>query len=132
MGLVHGAQVGTDGDLHDIVEADGLQGSLQLTGRSQRGELVDKGGSDQCIDAVAAVEALDQLIDLALVGNSAEGAIHQTLTAGNALAVIDLGTAQLIGVDGTHAAGCSAGTLGLDDGVVGADSAQRPHLMHFS
>jgi len=72
--FVHGAQVSTDGDLHDIVEADGLQGSLQLAGGSQRGELVDKGGSDQCIDAVAAVEALDQLIDLALVGNSAEGA----------------------------------------------------------
>ena len=122
VGLVHGAQVSTDGDLHDIVEADGLQGSLQLAGGSQRGELVDKGGSNQSVDAVAAVEALDQLVDLALVGNSAEGAVHQTLTAGYALAVIDLGTAQLVRVDRTHAAGSGAGTLGLDDGVVGADS----------
>ena len=120
MCFVHGTQVGTNGNLHHIVEADGLQGGLELAGGSQTRELVDEGGSHQRVDAVAAVEALDQLIDLALVGNGTEGAVDQTLAAGNALAVIDLGTAQLIGVDGTHAAGCSAGTLGLDDGVVGA------------
>jgi len=119
--LVHGAQVGTDGNLHHVAEADGLQGGLQLAGGSQRGELVDEGGSDQRIDAVAAVEALNELIDLTLVGNGTEGAVYQTLTAGHALAVIDLGTAQLVRVDSAHAAGSSAGTLGLDDGVVGAD-----------
>ena len=121
MCLVHGAQVGTDGNFHHVTEADGLQGSLQLAGGSQRGELVDEGGSDQRIDAVAAVEALNELIDLTLVGNGTEGAVHQTLTAGHALAVIDLGTAQLVRVDSAHAAGSGAGTLGLDDGVVGAD-----------
>ena len=99
-----------------------FRAALQLAGGSQTGELVDEGGSHQRIDAVAAVEALDQLIDLALVGNSTEGAVDQTLAAGYALAVIDLGTAQLIRVDRTHAAGSGAGTLGLDDGVVGADS----------
>ena len=121
MGLVHGAQVGTDGHLHHVAEADGLQGSLELAGGSQTRELVDESGSHQRVDAVAAVEALDQLIDLALVGDGTEGAVDQALAAGHALAVVDLGTAQLIGVDGTHAAGCGAGTLGLDDGIVGAD-----------
>ena len=122
MGLVHGAQVGTDGNFDHVVEADGLQGRLELAGGGQAGELVDEGGSHQSVDAVAAVEALDQLIDLALVGNGAERAVDQALAAGNALAVVDLSTAQLVGVDGTHAAGRSAGTLSLDDGVVGADA----------
>ena len=120
--LIHGTQVGTDGDLHDVVEAQSLQRSLELAGGGQARELVDEGGSDEGVDAVTAVEALNELVDLALVGDGTEGAVDQTLAAGHALAVVDLGAAQLIGVDGTHAAGSGAGTLGLDDGVVGADA----------
>ena len=122
VGLIHGTQVGTDGDLHDVVEAQSLQRSLELAGGGQARELVDEGGSDEGVDAVTAVEALNELVDLALVGDGTEGAVDQTLAAGHALAVVDLGAAQLIGVDGTHAAGSGAGTLGLDDGVVGADA----------
>ena len=121
MGLVHRAQVGADGNLHHFAEAQLLQGSPQLGGGVEGGELVDKGGGHQGIDPVAAVEALDQLIDLALVGDGAEGAVDQALAAGDAAGIVDLSAAQGIRVDGAHAAGRSAGALGLDDGVVGAD-----------
>ena len=63
---------------------------------------------------------MDQLEDLALIGDSAEGAGNHTHTAGNALIVVDLGTAVLVRLDGVHAAGGGAGTLLLDDGIVGA------------
>ena len=121
VGLVHGAQVSADGDLDDVTEAQSLQRSLELAGRGQRRELVDEGRGDEGVDAVAAVKALNELVDLALVGDGTEGAVDQTLAAGHALAVVDLSAAQLVGVDGTHAAGSGAGALGLDDGVVGAD-----------
>src|SRR5699024_1986594 len=39
---------------------------------------------------------------------------------GDALVVVDLGPAQLIGLDGVHAAGGGAGALDLADGPVGA------------
>ncbi len=73
----HGAQVSTDGNLHHVAEADGLQGGLQLAGGSQEGNWLIKAGATRAIDAVAAVEALDQLIDLALIGDGAEGAVDQ-------------------------------------------------------
>ncbi|CAN3966945.1 DUF1490 domain-containing protein, partial [Dysosmobacter welbionis] len=47
-------------------------------------------------------------------------AVHQAHAAGDALVVVDLGPAQLVGFDGVHAAGCGAGALNLADGVVGA------------
>ena len=37
--------------------------------QGQARELVDEGGSDEGVDAVAAVEALNELVDLALVGD---------------------------------------------------------------
>lgn len=73
MCFVHGAQVGTNGNLHHIVEADGLQGGLELAGGSQTRELVDEGGSHQRVDAVAAVEALDRLIDRPLSAMAPKG-----------------------------------------------------------
>src|SRR5699024_10722998 len=61
-----------------------------------------------------------ELEDLALVGDGAEGAVDQTHAAGDALVVVDLGTAQLVGADGVHAAGLSTGALQVQDGAVGA------------
>ena len=78
-----------------------------------------KAGGDDGNDLVTALDGLDQLEDLALVDDSAERAVDKAHTAGNALIVIDLGTAVLVRVDRAHAAGGGAGTLGLDDGAVG-------------
>src|SRR5699024_3011412 len=105
---------------HRLAEAHLRQGGAQLLGGVQGGELVDEGRGHQGVDPVAAVEALDQLVDLALVGDGAEGAVDQALAAGDALGIVDLSAAQSVRVDGAHAAGSGAGTLGLDDGVVGA------------
>ena len=40
MGLVHGAQVGTNGNFDHVVEADGLQGCLELAGGGQAAERI--------------------------------------------------------------------------------------------
>ena len=63
---------------------------------------------------------MDQLEDLALVSDGAEGAVDHTHTAADALVVVDLGTAVLVSADGVHTASLGAGTLLQDDGVVGA------------
>ena len=117
--LVDGAQVGTDGDLGHIGKAQPTHGFLQLGG-GHAGELVDEGGGNDGNDLVTALDGLDQLEDLALVGDGGEGAVHQAHTAGDALIIIDLSPAQLIGLDGVHAAGGSTGTLHLGDRPVGA------------
>ena len=68
---------------------------------------------------VAFFEGVDELEDLAFVSDGAEGAGYQAHTAGNALVIVDLGTAVIVGFNGVHAAGGGAGALLLDDGVVG-------------
>ena len=64
-------------------------------------------------------EGLAQLVDLALVGNGAEGAVHQAHAAGDALVVVDFSPAQLVGLNGVHAAGGGAGAVDPADGPVG-------------
>ena len=76
LGFVHGAKVSANGNLHHILKAQLLHGGTQLGGVVQGRELVYKSGGDQSIHAVAALDALDQLEDLALVRNSAEGAAY--------------------------------------------------------
>ena len=66
------------------------------------------------------IDGVDQLEELALVHDGAEGAVHQTHAAADALILIDLGAAQLVAGDGVHAAGLGTGTLELDDGLIGA------------
>ena len=119
--FIHGAEVSTDGNLHHIVKAQCLEGRADLAALCQLGELIDKGGSQQCIDTVAAVKALNQLIDLPLIGNGAEGTVYKALPAGNALIVIDLRAAQRVAVDSAHATGIHAGTLNFNDGLIGAN-----------
>ena len=63
---------------------------------------------------------MDQLEQLSLIHDRAEGAIHQTHTAVDALVIVDLGVAVLILANGIHAAGLLAGPGKLDDGVVRA------------
>ena len=63
---------------------------------------------------------MNQLEDLALIHDGAEGAADQTLAAGHALVVVDLGPAVFVGADGIHAAGGFTGPLQLDDGMIGA------------
>ena len=119
LGFFDGAQVGAHGNLEGVRKAQLTHGGLQLA-HGQAGELAYKGGSHDGVYTVALTNALDQLEDLALVHNGAEGAVHQAHAAGNALVLIDLSAAQVIGVDGVHAAGSGAGALHLHDGVVGA------------
>ena len=63
---------------------------------------------------------MDQLEQLPLVHNGAEGAVHQAHTAVDALVIVDLGPAVLILADGVHAAGLLAGAEEFDDGLIGA------------
>ena len=63
---------------------------------------------------------MDQLEQLPLVHNGAEGAVHQAHAAVDALVIVDLGPAVLILADGVHAAGLLAGAEEFDDGLIGA------------
>ena len=120
MGLLHGAQVSADGYFHHVGKAQGPHGGFQLGGSSVGAVLSHKCGSHAGDDLFTTLDGLDQLEDLALVGDGGEGAVHQAHTAGDALIIIDLSPAQLIGLDGVHAAGGSTGALHLGDRPVGA------------
>ncbi|SCI72066.1 Uncharacterised protein [uncultured Flavonifractor sp.] len=120
LGLLGGAQVGADGHLEDVGKAQLLHGGAELA-RSHLGpELAHKGGGYRGIDPLARLNGPDDLENLGLVGDGAEGAIHQAHPAGNALFIVDIGLAIDVGVNGVHAAGRGAGPLLLDDGVIGA------------
>ena len=120
LGFLDGTQVSADGDFHHPVEAQLLHGGHELSGGHLAAELADEGGGDNGNDAVAFQDGLDDLKYLPLVHNGAEGAGHQTLSAGDALILMDDGLAMLVGTDGVHAAGRLTGALHVDDGVVGA------------
>ena len=120
MGLFYGAQVRADGHLHRVGKAQNAHGLAELCRGGLLAELVDKGGSHNGDDLCAGLDGLNELEDLALVGDGAKGAVDQTHTAGDAFIVVDLGAAHLVGADGIHAAGLGAGALNAADSVVGA------------
>ena len=66
------------------------------------------------------VDGLDDLKDLPLVHNGAEGAVHQTLAAVDAFFMVDVRPAILVLADGVHAAGLLTGPQEFDDGLIGA------------
>ena len=120
MGLLHGAKICANGHLHHVGKAQDAHGSLQLVGGGVLSELAHEGRGHTGDDLLFFLHGADDLEDLALVGDGGEGAVDQAHAAGDALVVVDLGPAQLIGADGVHAAGGGAGTLDLADGPVGA------------
>ena len=120
MGLLHGAKVRADGNLHHVGKAQGAHGGLELGGRGVLAELAHEGRGHAGHHFLVLAHGVDDLEDLALVGDGGEGAVDQAHAAGDALVVVDLGPAQLVGADGVHAAGGGAGPLDLGDGPVGA------------
>ena len=121
-----GAQIGAERDLLHAGEAELLEGLAELVDVALAAELADEGGRDLGNDLVAGVDGHDHLEDLALVGDGAEGTVDQALTAADALLVVDLCVAVLVGADGAHAARHGAGTLEVMDGVVGAGLGAQP------
>ena len=119
LGFLNGTHIRAHGDLHHPVKAQHLHGADEFAGGGELAELADKGGGDDGDDPVALENGLNDLEDLTLVHNGAEGAGHQTLSAGDALVLMDDGLAMLVGADGVHAAGRLTGALHVDDGVVG-------------
>src|SRR5699024_9380330 len=99
LGLVDGAQVSTDSDFLYVREAQLAHTFLQFGG-SHAGELVDKGRRHNRDDLVAALDRLNQLENLALIDDGAEGAVDKAHAAGYTLVVIDIGTTVLVRVDG--------------------------------
>ena len=121
MGLGHAALVRADGHLVYVLEAQQLQRGLDLRGGDLVAELSGEGRGHLGIDLLAVLHGADQLEDLALVGDGAEGAGDHAHAAGHALVLVDAGAAHAVGLNGLHAAGLGAGALVVGDGVVGAD-----------
>ena len=119
-GLLHGAQVGAERDLLHAGEAELLERLAQFVDVALAAELADEGRGDLGDDLLPPTDGVDDLEDLALVGDGAERAVHEALAAGDALVVVDLGATLLIGADGVHAAGGGAGALVVMDGRVRA------------
>ena len=120
LGLLGGTHIGAHRHLDHLVEAHLTHGLPHLGGGDVLAELADKGRGHSGHHLIAPLDGLDQLEDLALVRDRAEGAVHQAHTAGDALIIIDLSPAQLVGADGVHAAGLCAGALDAQDGAIGA------------
>ena len=119
-GLLDRAHVRADGDLHRLGKAEDAHRLAQLGRGGVLAVLADEGRRDAGDDLVALRDGLDELEYLALVRDGGEGAVHEAHAAGDALVVIYLGVAALVGADGVHAAGLGAGALYAADGVVGA------------
>ena len=119
LGLLHRAQIGAHGYLLQRGEPQLLHSGLDLPRRYIVSELAPECRCDHRHHLVAPTDGVDQLEQLALIHDRAEGAIHQTHTAADALVIVDLGVAVLILTNGIHAAGLLAGPGKLDDGVVG-------------
>ena len=111
LGFLDGAHVRADGHLHHGVEAQHLHGGHQLAGGNHAAELADEGGSHDGNDLVALEDGLNDLENLALVHDGAEGAGHQALAAGHTLVLIDDSPSVLVRADGVHAAGGLTGAL---------------------
>ena len=97
-----------------------FQGALDLVRRHARAELSDERRRDGRDDLMAVLDGVDRLEDLALVDDGAERTVDQAHAAGDALVVVDLRAAVLVGMDGIHAAAGCARALQLVDGVVRA------------
>ena len=124
--LLDGAEVGSERHLLDAREAQLVEGLAQLAHVALAAKLADERRRNGGDDLVASVDGLDDLEDLALVGNGAKRAVDEALSARDALLVVDLRAAVLVGADGLHAAGGGAGTLLVEDGVVRADLGALP------
>ena len=121
LGLLCGAQVSADGNLDNIGKAEALHRGTQLARCHLRAELADKRRCDSGVDTLARLNGADHLENLRFIGNRAERAVYKALAAGNALLIINIGSAIAVAVDGIHAAGCRARALLTDDGVILTD-----------
>ena len=97
-----------------------MEGLAQLAHVALAAKLADKRRRHGSNDLVACVDGLDDLEDLALIGNGAKRAVDEALSAGDALLVVNLRTTVLVGANGLHTAGRGAGPLLVENGVVGA------------
>ena len=118
--LLRRTQVGADRDLDDVGEAELLHRGAQLARRNLGAELTDERRRYGSVNALACLNRSDHLEDLRLVRDRAERAVDQTLSAGNALVVINIRAAVLVRVDSVHAAGRGARALLMVDGLVRA------------
>ena len=80
-----------------------------------------KAGRHDGNDPVSPFDGVDQLEDLPLVGNGAEGAVDNAHPAGDAFVIVDFCPPQLVGADGVHPAGLGAGPFHFENGPVRAD-----------
>ncbi len=96
-GLLGGAQVRADGHLEDVRKAQLLHGGAELAGSHLGSELAHKGGGYRGIDPLTRLDGPDDLEDLGLVGDGAEGAVHQAHPAGDALFIVDIRLAVYVG-----------------------------------
>ena len=120
LGLLHGADVRTDGNLHHIGKAQLPQGGYQLGEGDILAKLPGKGRGENGNHLVPLHNGAHHLVNLAFVHNGTKGAADQTLAAGHAFLLVDGGPAVLVRPDGIHSAGRLAGPLQVDNGVVGA------------
>ena len=122
LSLFDSAEVSADSYFYYAVETELFHSGGELFGRSLRAELTYKSGSDYRDDLLARLHSVDKLEDLTLIDYRAEGTVYKAHTAGNALIVVDLRSALLVGLDSVHTAGGGAGALHFIDSTVGTDS----------
>ena len=119
VGFLHCAEIRANGDLHHVSKAQRPHGGLQFGGGGLLAVLAHKSRRHAGNDLLVPPDGLNHLKDLALIRNGGKGAVDKAHTAGDALIIIDLGPAQLVRLDGIHAAGGGAGAFDLGNCPVG-------------
>ena len=120
VGLFYGTKVRPNSNLLHAGKAKLGKGVAQLAHVSLAAKLSDERRRHDGNHLVAANNGEDHLRDLALVGNGAKRAVYEALSARDALLVIDLGAAVLVGANGMHATRVGAGASVVMYCVIGA------------
>ena len=105
------AEICTDGNLYGILKAQSLEGGFELVRRKIRSELSGDSRSNGSIYRyIFILNSLYQLEYLSLIRYGTEGAVGKAHAAGDALVLIDIGSAEFVGAYCFHAAGICTGT----------------------
>jgi hypothetical protein len=114
------SHVRADGNLVHVFEAERQKGGFYFPRRSLGAELSDYSGSDRRNNLVTLFYCLNKLKYLRLVRNGAERTCRHTLTACNALFIVDMSPAVFVRGNGFYPASGGAGTHVVCDCVVRA------------
>ena len=124
--LCHGSHIRADCRFVHIIKAKLLQGRLDLIRRGIFPKLPYKGGGYLGNDLPARLHGPYKLENLGFIRNSAKGAAHHTLAAGNTQIRINVSPALFVTLNGIHSAMSQTGANLMGNRIIRADGFTFP------